>query len=83
MSEKPIYNPHDIGPVCAQCGVNYLKKHPFSNRCPSCRGPLLIWVTVGVVIGLALGWLAGRDVPQAGQVAIAAATVAMAVGLGL
>lgn len=83
MSLKPEYNPRDIGPVCAVCGCNYLRKRPFTNRCPSCRRPLSFWIVTGLIAGLAAGWLFGQDIPQAGQIAIAATALSIATCLML
>jgi hypothetical protein len=83
MSEKPSYNSHDIGPVCAQCGANYLRKRPFTNRYPDCRRPSLHGTVIGCIGGLAIGLMFVRDIPQAGQIAIAVAAAAGTVGLVL
>ena len=86
MTNKPTYNPHDIGPVCAQCGFNYLKKRPLSNRCPDCRRQVPNWLTgilIGLVLGLAVGWVMAPNFHVTLQRVIAATAGMVAVGVAL
>jgi hypothetical protein len=43
----------------------------------------LFWIAAGLIVGLAAGWLFGRDVPQVGQITIAATALVVAACLTL